>query len=104
MAYDYDLYEKPKTSKEERDRLMKEFLEKGGKIQKCEPGYPLNVGSLDKSKKPSWTREEIKKGVKGNAPMPDLSTYKPGSYHDFDVGGDKPPRWEYQPPNKMAGK
>ena len=29
--------------------------------------------------------------------MPDLSTYKPGSYHDFDEGGDKPPRWEYQP-------
>ena len=26
--------------------------------------------------------------------MPDLSTYKPGSYHDFDVGGDKPPRWD----------
>ena len=33
MAYDYDLHG-TKTSKEERDRLMKEFLEKGGKIQK----------------------------------------------------------------------
>ena len=104
MAYDYELNAKPKTSKEERDRLMKEFLDKGGKIEKCEPGYPLNVGSLDKSRKPSWTRQEIKEGKKGNAPMPDLSTYKPGSYHDYDVGGDKPPRWEYQPPNKLAGK
>ena len=28
MAYDYELNAKPKTSKEERDRLMKEFLEK----------------------------------------------------------------------------
>ena len=26
--------------------------------------------------------------------MPDYDTYKKGSYHDFDVGGDKPPRWE----------
>ena len=105
MAYDYDLHQKPKSSQEERDKLMKEFLEKGGKVEKCEPGYPLNVGSLDKSKKPAWTRQEVKEGkAKGNAPMPDLSTYKPGSYHDYDVGGDKPPRWEYQPKNKMAGK
>ena len=29
---------KPKTSKEEMDRMMKEFLEKGGKIQKLRPG------------------------------------------------------------------
>jgi hypothetical protein len=104
MAYDYDLNEKPKSSQEERDKLMKEFLEKGGKVQKCETGYPLNVGSLDKSRKPSWTRQEIKEGKKGNTPMPDLSTYKPGSYHDHPPSGNNPPRWEYQPPNKLAGK
>ena len=33
MAYDYDLNEKPKSSQEERDKLMKEFLEKGGKVE-----------------------------------------------------------------------
>ena len=104
MAYDYDLHQKPKSSQEERDKLMKEFLEKGGKVEKCKPGYPLNVGTLDKSKKASCTRQEIESGKTGSAPMPDLSTYKPGSYHDYDVGGDKPPRWESQPPNKMAGK
>ena len=82
--YDYDPDQKPKTSKEERDRLMKKFLEKGGKVQKLEPGYP--------------------KGVKGRAPKPDYDTYKKGSYHDFDVGGDNPPRWEKQPKNDMAGK
>ena len=49
--------EKPKMSKEERDYLMKKFLEKGGKIQKLKPGYPLNVGSLDKSKKPRYTKQ-----------------------------------------------
>ena len=104
MAYEYDSNSKPKMTKEESDRLMKEFLERGGKVEKCEPGYPLNVGSLDKSKKPAFTKEEIKKGVKGHAPHPDYNTYKPGSYHDYDVGGDKPPRWERQPINKMAGK
>ena len=34
MAYDYDLHQKPKSSQEERDKLMKEFLEKGGKVEK----------------------------------------------------------------------
>ena len=38
---------KPKMSKEERDSMMKKFLAKGGKIEKLEPGYPINVGSLD---------------------------------------------------------
>ena len=27
MAYDYDLHQKPKSSQEERDKLMKKFLE-----------------------------------------------------------------------------
>ena len=58
----YDDDRKPKTSKEEMDRMMKEFLEKGGKVQKLEPGYPIQIGSLDKSKKPQWTREEFKDG------------------------------------------
>ena len=103
--YDPDKDRKSNIAKEDPKELMKRFLEKGGKVQKLEPGYPTNVGSLDKSKKPAWTRQEVKEGkAKGNAPMPDLSTYKPGSYHDYDVGGNNPPRWEYQPPNKMAGK
>ena len=53
---------KPKTSKEEMDRMMKEFLDNGGKVQKLEPGYPINVGSMDRSGKPQWTRDEIKEG------------------------------------------
>jgi len=84
---------KPKMAKEDSDLLMKRFLEKGGKIQKLKPGYPINVGGLDRSKKPQWTREDIKEGKTGAAPKPDYSTYKKGSYHDFDVGGDKPPIW-----------
>ena len=97
----------PKTPQEiqkELDIKMKKFLEKGGKVQKLEPGYPTNVGSLDKSKKPAFTREEIKAGKGGHAPKPDYDTYKKGSYHDYDVGGDNPPKWEKQPRNDMAGK
>ena len=101
--YDSEV-KKPKTPKSERDEQMKRFLAKGGKVQKLEPGYPLDVGSFDKSRKPRYTKEEIKAGKKSAAPMPDYDTYKKGSYHDYDVGGDKPPRWEKQPINKMAGK
>jgi hypothetical protein len=94
----------PKMSKEERDSMMEKFLAKGGKVEKLEPGYPINVGSLDKSKKPAYTKEDIKAGIQGHAPRPDYNTYKKGSYHDYDVGGDKPPRWEKQPRNDMGGK
>ena len=53
---------KPKATQAERDEQMKKFLAKGGKVEKLEPGYPLDVGSFDKSRKPRYTREEIKKG------------------------------------------
>ena len=95
---------KPKMSKEERDSMMEKFLAKGGKVEKLEPGYPINVGSLDKSKKPAYTKEDIKEGKKGKTAMPNYDTYKKGSYHDFDVGGDKPPVWYPQPKNPVGGK
>ena len=101
--YDSEV-KKPKTPKSERDEQMKRFLAKGGKVQKLEPGYPINVGSLDKSRKPAYTKEDIKEGKKGKTAMPNYDTYKKGSYHDYDVGGDKPPRWEKQPKNEMGGK
>ena len=93
---------KPKMSKEERDKLMKDFLDKGGKIQKLKPGYPTNVGSLDKSKKPAYTKDDIEKGVSGKAPKPDYKSYKPNTYHDYDLGGDKIPVFE--PENRKGGE
>ena len=55
-------------------------------------GDPINVGSMDRSGKPQWTRDEIKEGrAHGKTPRPDYGTYKKGSYHDYDVGGDNPP-------------
>ena len=68
-----------------KEEMMKRFLAKGKSVEKCKPGYPINVGSLDKSRKPGYTKDDIKKGKKGKAPMPDYSTYKKGSYHDCDL-------------------
>ena len=71
------LKEKPKTSQEEMDRMMKEFLAKGGKIKKLKPGYPkLGIGSLDKSGKPAWSRADIMAGKEGSTPIPDYGTVK----------------------------
>ena len=95
---------KPKTTQAERDEQMKKFLAKGGKVEKLKPGYPINVGSFERNKKPAFSKEDIEKGVTGKAPMPNYDTYKKGSYHDFDVGGDKPPVWYPQPKNPVGGK
>ena len=100
--YDYDRDQKPKMSQEERDELMKKFLEKGGKVQKLQPGSAAVLGSLDKSKKPAFTSDDIKKGVQGHAPRPDYSNYKPNTYHDLDLGPDKIP--VYEPSNKNGGE
>ena len=95
----------PEELQKELDIRMKKFLDKGGKIEKLEPGYPINVGSLDKSKKPRYTKEEVKQGLAiGKTNRPNYDTYKKGSYHDFDVGGDKPPVWYPQPKNPVGGK
>jgi hypothetical protein len=95
---------KPKTPQAERDEQMKKFLAKGGKVEKLKPGYPINVGSFDKTGKPQFSKEEIKAGVKGKTSMPNYDTYKPGSYHDYDVGGDNRPIWIPQPKNPVKGK
>jgi len=36
--------------------------------------------------------------------MPNYDTYKKGSYHDYDVGGDNRPVWIRQPKNPVGGK
>ena len=95
---------KPKTPQAERDEQMKKFLAKWGKVEKLKPGYPINVGSFERNNKPAYSKEDIEKGVKGKAPMPNYDTYKPGSYHDFDVGGDNPHIWIKQPKNPVGGK
>jgi hypothetical protein len=50
---------KPKMSQEERDKLMEEFLSKGGKIQELKPGIAQGAGSLNRSKTLQWTEKEV---------------------------------------------
>ena len=94
----------PEELQKELDIRMKKFLDKGGKVEKLEPGYPIDVGSFERNKKPAFSKEEIKAGAKGKAPMPNYDTYKKGSYHDYDVGGDNRPVWIRQPKNPVGGK
>ena len=77
----YDIEDKkPKMSQKERDDMMKKFLEKGGKVQKLKPGSAAVLGSLDKSKKPAYTKEDIEKGVTGQ------STPNSGKYTVLGAG------------------
>ena len=74
-----------------KKETIEEFLKRGGKVQKFKPGSAAVLGSLDKSKKPAYTKEEIDKGVTGHAPTPDYKSYKPNTYHDLDLGPDRIP-------------
>jgi hypothetical protein len=56
----YDLEKKgSKMTQEERDRLMKEFMDKGGKIQKLRPGIAEGASSINKSKGLQWTYKDL---------------------------------------------
>jgi len=56
---------------------IEDFLKRGGKVEKLRPGFPLDVGSLDKSKKPRFNKQEVESGKdKGTAPMPDLTSIR----------------------------
>ena len=50
---------KPKMSQEERDKLLKEFLEKGGQVKKLKPGIAQGAGSLNRSKNLQWSEKEV---------------------------------------------
>ena len=50
---------KPKMSQEERDKLLKQFLEKGGQVKKLKPGIAQGAASLNRSKKLQWTEKDV---------------------------------------------
>jgi len=56
--------EKPKITQEEIDRLMEEFLKKGGTVEKLPLGVAKQIGSLEKHRKPQYSDYEIKKKSK----------------------------------------
>ena len=51
--------EKPKMSQEERDKLMQEFLNKGGQVKKLKPGIAQGAASLNRSKTLQWTEKDV---------------------------------------------
>jgi hypothetical protein len=50
---------KPKMSQEERDKLLKEFLDKGGKVTKLKPGIAAGASSMNRSKSLQWSQKDI---------------------------------------------
>ena len=50
---------KPKMTQEERDKLMEEFLSKGGKIEELKPGIAKGAGSLNRSKSLQWSEKDV---------------------------------------------
>jgi hypothetical protein len=56
-----DEREKKQKHQEELDRMMKEFLAKGGKVEKLAPGIAKGgVGTWDRGGKPRYTDAELK--------------------------------------------
>jgi hypothetical protein len=63
---------KPKMSQEERDKLMEEFLSKGGKIKELKPGIAKGAGSLNRSKNLQWSEKDVIKQEHGEKYIPSL--------------------------------
>jgi hypothetical protein len=59
MASYTDEIGKPKMSQEERDKLMEEFLSKGGKIKELKPGIAKGAASINRSKNLQWSEKEV---------------------------------------------
>ena len=59
MASYIDDINKPKMTQEERDKLMQEFLSKGGKVNKLKPGIAKGAASLNRSKNLQWSEKDV---------------------------------------------
>ena len=57
---DNEIQAEIKTTQDEKDRMMQEFLAKGGKIEKLEPGIAIGASSLSYGGKLQYTAAEIK--------------------------------------------
>ena len=61
---DYRSNNEIKTAQDEKDRMMQEFLDKGGKVEKLEPGIAKGASSLNRSGKLQFTEEQVKAQAK----------------------------------------
>lgn len=57
---DYRSNNEIKTAQDEKDRMMQEFLARGGKVEKLKPGIAKGASSLSRSGKLQYSEEEIK--------------------------------------------
>ena len=57
---DYRSNNEIKTAQDEKDRMMQEFLARGGRVEKLKPGIAKGASSLSRSGKLQYTEEEIK--------------------------------------------
>ena len=57
---DAEIQAEIKTTQDEKDRMMQEFLAKGGKVEKLEPGIAKGASSLNYGGKLQYTDAEIK--------------------------------------------
>lgn len=55
---------KKQEKRAELEKMMQEFLAKGGKVEKLEPGAAAGVATMNKDKRPMYTDAEIKKLAK----------------------------------------
>ena len=62
--------EKKVTSQEEKDKMMQEFLARGGKIKKLAPGVAKGASSLNYSGKLQYTESEIRTMAKEQSQEP----------------------------------
>ncbi len=57
---DYRSDREIKTAQDEKDRMMQEFLAKGGKVEKLKPGIAKGASSLNYGGKLQYSEAEIK--------------------------------------------
>jgi hypothetical protein len=61
---DKEIQAEIKTTQDEKDHMMQEFLAKGGKVEKLEPGIAKGASSLNRSGKLQFTEEQVKAQAK----------------------------------------
>jgi len=57
---DYRSDKEIKTAQDEKDRMMQEFLARGGKVEKLAPGIAKGASSLNRSGKLQYNESDIK--------------------------------------------
>jgi len=63
---DYRSNKEIKMAQDEKDRMMQEFLAKGGKVEKLEPGIAKGASSLNRSGRLQFTEEQVKSQTQEN--------------------------------------